>query len=104
MTSEIELMGTLFLTFEEVVKLFLNHRTLASPNCEEIRAAVTFVTKGIFDPVDLSQFNEQLASLGEKIDTKAMDFYYRALFPEYVSDDNSDTFLVPLGEFTEKLC
>ncbi|XP_021700705.1 cilia- and flagella-associated protein 251 isoform X1 [Aedes aegypti] len=102
--KEIDQMGTLFLTFEEVVKLFLNHRTLANPDCEEIRAALTMVTKGVFDPIDLQSFNEQLADLGEKVNTKALDFYCRALFPEYTPDADEDKFLVPLDAFAEKLC
>ncbi|XP_065084158.1 cilia- and flagella-associated protein 251-like [Ochlerotatus camptorhynchus] len=102
--KEIEQMGMLFLTFEEVVKLFLNHRTLMNPGCEEIRAALTLIAKGVFDPVDLKAFNEQLATLGEKVDSKTMTFYCRTLFPEYTPDEESEGFLVPLDELVEKLC
>ncbi|XP_058819321.1 cilia- and flagella-associated protein 251-like isoform X2 [Topomyia yanbarensis] len=106
--KEIEQQGLYFLTFEEVVKLFLNHRAIASPSCEHIRTALIYITKGIFDAVCLTSFNELLATLGERIDSKSLDFYSAILFPEYAPKENSSNestdFLVPLDEFAEKLC
>ncbi|XP_058446746.1 cilia- and flagella-associated protein 251-like isoform X2 [Malaya genurostris] len=106
--KEVEQQGQYFLTFEEVVKLFLNHRTLASPSCEYVQTALIYISKGIFDTVSLTSFNELLGSLGEQINAKSLDFYCTVLFPEYAPKENgsndSNDFLVPLDEFADKLC
>ncbi|XP_053692019.1 cilia- and flagella-associated protein 251-like [Sabethes cyaneus] len=111
--KEIEQQGAYFLTFEEVVKLFLNHRTLANPSCEDIRTALTYLTRGVYDSVDVTSFSRMLAAVGERIDTKSLDFYTKILFPAYcncpnetASSGSGDTAasFVPVEEFVEKLC
>ncbi|XP_055636324.1 cilia- and flagella-associated protein 251-like isoform X2 [Toxorhynchites rutilus septentrionalis] len=106
LVREIDQLEASYLTFEEVVKLFLNHKTPISPSCEEIRSALTYITGGIYETVDLKTFNEMLSTLGEKIDSKTLSFYCSALFPEYTNadPDENGTLQVPLEEFVEKLC
>ncbi|XP_049548425.1 cilia- and flagella-associated protein 251-like [Anopheles darlingi] len=116
--KEMELLGTGYLTFEEVVKLFLNHRTSNSPNNEDIRMAVTYIGATV-ESVDLRKLRELLATIGEPIDEKTTEFYCKILFPsvqsmddavkhgndEATSDCEEDqrSHLVSIEEFTEKL-
>ncbi|XP_055596015.1 cilia- and flagella-associated protein 251-like isoform X2 [Uranotaenia lowii] len=110
--KEIHLFGVNFLTFEEVAKLFLNHRTLFNPDCEDVRAALMFITKGVFSSVDLKSFNRHLSKLGEKPDVKLLDYYAAVLFPKYIlrqshesvtDEGETYTFLVPLEALADKL-
>ncbi|XP_039440195.1 cilia- and flagella-associated protein 251-like [Culex pipiens pallens] len=106
LTAEIALLNTPSLTFAEVVQLFLNHRSLLNPSCEDIQAALTCVTGGIFESVELGSFVGALSSLGERIDARELNFYGEVLFPECVprGDEEGGSFLVPLDELAEKLC
>ncbi|XP_050094670.1 cilia- and flagella-associated protein 251-like [Anopheles aquasalis] len=119
--KEMELLGTGCLTFEEVVKLFLNHRTSHSPSNEDIRMAVTYLGATVESgtQVDLLKLRELLATIGEPIDDKTADFYCKVLFPAVQSMDdtvkndtdvaNSDCeeqqrlHLISIDEFTERL-
>uniref|UniRef100_A0A8D8NXY1 (northern house mosquito) hypothetical protein n=1 Tax=Culex pipiens TaxID=7175 RepID=A0A8D8NXY1_CULPI len=107
LTAEIALLNTPSLTFAEVVQLFLNHRSLLNPSCEDIQAALTCVTGGIFESVELGSFVGALSTLGERIDARELNFYGEVLFPECVpsgGDEGGGSFLVPLDELAEKLC
>uniref|UniRef100_A0A182MZC4 Cilia- and flagella-associated protein 251 n=1 Tax=Anopheles dirus TaxID=7168 RepID=A0A182MZC4_9DIPT len=83
--KEMEHFGTYFLTFEEVTKLFLNHRTATGgpPTSEDIRTAVTYIgaTGASGSQVDLVRLVTLLASMGEPMDPQTTEFYFRVLFP-----------------------
>ncbi|XP_058122376.1 cilia- and flagella-associated protein 251-like [Anopheles ziemanni] len=83
--KEMELLGTYFLTFEEVTKLFLNHRPSfgCPPNAEDIRTAVTSIgaTTASGTKVDLVRLITILSAMGEPMDPKTSEFYCRLLFP-----------------------
>ncbi|XP_050076982.1 cilia- and flagella-associated protein 251-like [Anopheles maculipalpis] len=119
--KEMELTGTYFLTFEEVLKLFLNHRTATGgpPNTEDIRTAVTYIgaTTSSGEKVDLVRLITLLASMGEPMDPKTTEAYCRILFPSAFETDNQDDDAVPecgtaedctncisIDEFADKLC
>uniref|UniRef100_A0A182JC07 Uncharacterized protein n=2 Tax=Anopheles atroparvus TaxID=41427 RepID=A0A182JC07_ANOAO len=80
-----ELLGTYFLTFEEVTKLFLNHRSAVGgpPSAEDIRTAVTYIgaTTASGTKVDLVRLITILSAMGEPMDPKTAEFYCRILFP-----------------------
>uniref|UniRef100_A0A182K0D0 Cilia- and flagella-associated protein 251 n=1 Tax=Anopheles christyi TaxID=43041 RepID=A0A182K0D0_9DIPT len=119
--KEMELTGTYFLTFEEVLKLFLNHRTAAGgpPTSEDIRTAVTFIGAATSsgNNVDLVQLITLLASMGELMDPKISEMYCRILFPSAFEgnkqENSSDpgcgtgedcTNCIGIEEFSDKLC
>uniref|UniRef100_A0A182QAM8 WD repeat-containing protein on Y chromosome n=1 Tax=Anopheles farauti TaxID=69004 RepID=A0A182QAM8_9DIPT len=83
--KEMEHFGTYFLTFEEVAKLFLNHRTATGgpPTTEDIRTAVTYLgaTAASGNQVDLARLVTLLASMGEPMDADTTEFYFKVLFP-----------------------
>ncbi|XP_035775052.1 cilia- and flagella-associated protein 251-like [Anopheles albimanus] len=118
--KEMELLGTGCLTFEEVVKLFLNHRTSNSPSNENIRMAVTYLGATVESgtQVDLLKLRELLTTIGEPIDDKTVEFYYQVLFPaaQSMDDKNENDVgterdceeqqkpqLIGIDEFAEKL-
>uniref|UniRef100_A0A182W7R6 Cilia- and flagella-associated protein 251 n=1 Tax=Anopheles minimus TaxID=112268 RepID=A0A182W7R6_9DIPT len=119
--KEMELTGTYFLTFEEVTKLFLNHRiaTGVPPNAEDIRTAVTYIgaTTSSGNQVDLVKLITLLASMGEPMEPKTTDAYCRTLFPSAFEVNQQDdgtvvecgtaadcTNLISIDEFADKLC
>uniref|UniRef100_A0A182M6H8 Cilia- and flagella-associated protein 251 n=1 Tax=Anopheles culicifacies TaxID=139723 RepID=A0A182M6H8_9DIPT len=119
--KEMELTGTYFLTFEEVTKLFLNHRiaTGGPPNTEDIRTAVTYIgaTTSSGNQVDLVQLITLLASMGEPMEPKTAEAYCRVLFPSAFEAREQDegsvaecgtaadcTNLISIDEFADKLC
>ncbi|KFB37619.1 AGAP007799-PA-like protein [Anopheles sinensis] len=97
--KEMELLGTYFLTFEEVTKLFLNHRPSfgCPPNAEDIRTAVTSIgaTTASGTKVDLVRLITILSAMGEPMDPKTSEFYCRLLFPgafesKHLPDDQEE--------------
>ncbi|XP_053665664.1 cilia- and flagella-associated protein 251-like [Anopheles marshallii] len=121
LSKEMELTGTYFLTFEEVAKLFLNHRTATGgpPNTEDIRTAVTFIgaTTSSGNKVDLVRLITLLASMGEPMEPKTAEAYYRILFPSAFDAHEQDegcvaecgtteecTNCISIEEFADKLC
>uniref|UniRef100_A0A182SXY8 EF-hand domain-containing protein n=1 Tax=Anopheles maculatus TaxID=74869 RepID=A0A182SXY8_9DIPT len=116
-----DLTGTYFLTFEEVLKLFLNHRTATGgpPNTEDIRTAVTYIgaTTSSGETVDLVRLITLLASMGEPMDPKTTEAYCRVLFPSAFEQNDQDeeaepscgtaedcTNCISIDEFADKLC
>uniref|UniRef100_A0A8W7PFP9 Cilia- and flagella-associated protein 251 n=1 Tax=Anopheles coluzzii TaxID=1518534 RepID=A0A8W7PFP9_ANOCL len=118
--KEMELTGTYFLTFEEVLKLFLNHRTAAGgpPTSEDVRTAVTYVGATTSSgKVDLVRLITLLASMGEPMEPKTTEAYCRILFPAAFEANDQDgspapecgtgedcTNYIAIDEFADRLC
>uniref|UniRef100_A0ABK8FMR7 Cilia- and flagella-associated protein 251 n=1 Tax=Anopheles gambiae TaxID=7165 RepID=A0ABK8FMR7_ANOGA len=118
--KEMELTGTYFLTFEEVLKLFLNHRTAAGgpPTSEDVRTAVTYVGATTSSgKVDLVRLITLLASMGEPMEPKTTEAYCRILFPAAFEANEQDgspapecgtgedcTNYIAIDEFADRLC
>ncbi|XP_052864152.1 cilia- and flagella-associated protein 251-like [Anopheles cruzii] len=124
--QEMALAGNCYLTFEEVAKLFLNHRTSGSPSSEDVLTAVTYIGATVTSGtrVDLRRFGELLTTVGEPMDRQASDFYIKILFPssrQQMGDveseavdsmgeandgggDEQSPHLISVDDFTEKLC
>uniref|UniRef100_A0A182TKH4 WD repeat-containing protein on Y chromosome n=1 Tax=Anopheles melas TaxID=34690 RepID=A0A182TKH4_9DIPT len=118
--KEMELTGTYFLTFEEVLKLFLNHRTSAGgpPTSEDVRTAVTYIGATTSSgKVDLVRLITLLASMGEPMEPKTTEAYCRILFPTAFEANEQDgspapkcgtgedcTNYIAIDEFADRLC
>lgn len=118
--KEMELTGTYFLTFEEVLKLFLNHRTAAGgpPTSEDVRTAVTYIGATTSSgKVDLVRLITLLASMGEPMEPKTTEAYCRILFPAAFEANEQDgspapecgtgedcTNYIAIDEFADRLC
>uniref|UniRef100_A0A182P0D7 Cilia- and flagella-associated protein 251 n=1 Tax=Anopheles epiroticus TaxID=199890 RepID=A0A182P0D7_9DIPT len=119
--KEMELTGTYFLTFEEVLRLFLNHRTATGgpPTADDIQTAVTSLgaTTSNGNNVDLVKLITLLASMGEPMEPKTTEAYCRVLFPTAFEANEQDestspecgrgedcTNCINIDEFADRLC
>ncbi|XP_053673780.1 cilia- and flagella-associated protein 251-like [Anopheles nili] len=116
--KEMDLFGTYFLTFEEVTKLFLNHRTATGgpPAAEDIRAAATYIgaSASLGRKVDLERLITQLGNMGEPMEPKMCEFYCKVLFPSAFeakdesknecSDVPESSACISIEEFADRLC